>query len=586
MKKFAALGLLLTFLPSQLFGWGMKGHQIVGDIARAHLNAVARQRLVELLGNDDLAAISTWADEVRPQRAETSGWHYVDIPKDAAGFSDQRDCYRPDDNHPSSKTDHQNCVVDRIAFFKHVLADPSASKPDRLEALKFLVHFVGDIHQPMHGIEEARGGNGIHVVEFGSPQCGRYSCNLHYVWDTDLIEHSGRSEQEYVAYLEQMISTKKLLGQGTPEDWANESWQLAKQVWVPDGGAVDQAYYESNIGIVDQRLSLAGLRLAAVLNDALGTPSAQTSTVDLRLDVRTPFRFVTYGDTRFHDPKDTEAANPAVRSALVQAIAQVNPAFICFTGDIVYNGNEADDWKVWDSETAIWRDKRIPVYPALGNHDLHGKEEVALGNYFQRFPDIKGSRYYSVRVANTLILVLDSSMEEVSGPQGQWLADKLDHVPSDVDFVFVMDHHPPYTSSSDEKKFGGGHSARPHEQALAKMLEERQAKARFRMVVFSGHVHNYERHEHGGVTYFVSGGGAAHAYPIERAPGDPFQSKEVNYHYLFVEVHHEQLKITMNRLDLTTGKAVWTRPDAVTIAVPAAAAHEASKQATTYSGHL
>jgi Icc-related predicted phosphoesterase len=300
------------------------------------------------------------------------------------------------------------------------------------------------------------------------------------------------------------------------------------------------------------------------------------STVDLQLDLKTPFRFVAYGDTRFHDPKDTEAANPPVRIALVQAIADVNPAFICFTGDIVYNGNDADDWKVWDSETSVFRDKKIPVYPALGNHDLHGKEEVALGNYFQRFPDLKNSRYYSVRAANTLILVIDSSLDEVSGPQGQWLADKLDHVPSDVDFVFVMDHHPPYTSSSDEKKLGGGHSARTTEQALAKSLEARQPHASYRIVVFSGHVHNYERHEHGGVTYFVSGGGAAHAYSIERAADDPFQSKEVNYHYLLVEVDRKQLKVTMNRLDLTTGKPVWTQPDTVKIMVPAAAAAHAA----------
>ncbi len=299
--------------------------------------------------------------------------------------------------------------------------------------------------------------------------------------------------------------------------------------------------------------------------------SAQTSTVDLRLDVKNPFRFVAYGDTRFHDPKDTKAANPAVRVALVQAIAEVNPAFICFTGDIVYNGYDPDDWKVWDSETSIWRAKHIPVYPALGNHDLHRPEDVALSNYFQRFPDLKGSRYYSVRAANALILVLDSSLDETSGPQWQWLNDKLDRVPADVDFVFLMFHHPPYSSSSDAKLFGGGHSARPAEQHLAKILEERQAHARYRIVVFSGHVHNYERHEHGGVTYFVSGGGGAHAYPIERAADDPFQSKEINYHYLLVEVDHQQAKVTMNRLDLTSGKAVWTQPDSVTIAVPAAA---------------
>ena len=306
--------------------------------------------------------------------------------------------------------------------------------------------------------------------------------------------------------------------------------------------------------------------------------SAQTSTVDLKLDVKTPLRFVAYGDTRFHDPKDFEAANPPVRVALVQAIADVNPAFICFTGDIVYNGFDANDWKVWDSETSVWHEKKIPVYPALGNHDLHGDEKVALGNYFQRFPDLKNSRYYSVRAANSLVLVLDSALEESGGQQGQWLADKLDRVPADVDFVFLMFHHPPYTSSSDAKMFGGGHSARAPEQTLAKTLEQRQAHARYRIVVFSGHVHNYERHEHGGVTYFVSGGGAAHAYPIERAPSDPFQSKEINYHYLLVEVDHGQAKVIMNRIDLTSGKPVWTQPDSVTIAVPAAAAAHASGQ--------
>jgi Icc-related predicted phosphoesterase len=294
---------------------------------------------------------------------------------------------------------------------------------------------------------------------------------------------------------------------------------------------------------------------------------AQGSPVDLRLDVKAPFRFVVYGDTRFHNPADTEAANPLARKVLVEAIADANPSFICFTGDIVYNGYDADDWAVWDRETSAWRGKKIPVYPALGNHDLHGAPTVALGNYFRRFPDLRESRYYSVRVANVLILVLDSSLDEVTGSQGDWLKTKLDHVPSDVGFVLLMDHHPPYTSSSD-KIFGGGHSARPKEQALAKVLEERQAEVPYRMVFFSGHVHNYERHEHGGITYFVSGGGGAHAYPIERAPGDPFQSKEINYHYLLVEVDHEQLNITMNRVDLTHNPPVWTTPDSVRIAIP------------------
>jgi len=103
------------------------------------------------------------------------------------------------------------------------------------------------------------------------------------------------------------------------------------------------------------------------------------------------------------------------------------------------------------------------------------------------------------------------------------------------------------------------------------MLEGRQPKMHARMVVFASHVHNYERHEHGGVTYFVTGGGGAHAYPIERAKGAAFQSKEINYHYLLVEVDRAQVTITMNRLERSGGKEVWTQPDSIKIMTPAVA---------------
>ena len=291
----------------------------------------------------------------------------------------------------------------------------------------------------------------------------------------------------------------------------------------------------------------------------------ETQPVELKLKVSTPFRIVVYGDARFHDPKDTEAANPLVRQTLVQAIARANPVFIAFGGDIVYNGYDADDWKVFDRETAVWRANKIPVYAALGNHDLRGDTRVALANYFERFPDLKDSRYYSVRAGNTLMLVLDSSLDELSGSQGKWLTQQLDNIPGDVDFIFIVLHHPLYTSSSGALIFGeaGGHSSRSQEQELAKMLEARQENLRARIVVFSSHVHNYERHEHGGITYFVTGGAGAHAYPIERAADDPFQSKDVNYHYLLVEVDAGRIKVTMHRLDLTSGAPVWTEPDSV-----------------------
>src|SRR5215472_13156999 len=105
--------------------------------------------------------------------------------------------------------------------------------------------------------------------------------------------------------------------------------------------------------------TLAALLAAAVMVGAIcctKRPSAPKTASDLTLNLKTPFRFVAYGDTRFHDPNDTEAANPPVRRALVQAIADAGPAFICFTGDIVYNGHDNDDWKVWDSETTMWRE--------------------------------------------------------------------------------------------------------------------------------------------------------------------------------------------------------------------------------------
>jgi acid phosphatase type 7 len=298
---------------------------------------------------------------------------------------------------------------------------------------------------------------------------------------------------------------------------------------------------------------------------------AQTQPLELHSQAGVPFRFIVYGDTRFTDPADIKAASPPVRRALVQGIVEADPAFISIGGDIAYNGDDTNDWKVWDSETEVWRQRRITVYPALGNHDLHGNETIALANYFQRFPALQNNRYYSVRAANTLMLVLDSSLDETSGPQGGWLAKKLDSVPSDVDFVFLVLHHPPYTASSD-RALGGGHSARHPEQLLAQMLERCQARTRARFVVFSGHVHNYEHHEHNGVTYFVTGGGGARPYPIERTPDDPLNGKSVNYHYLLVEVDRGNLKITMHRLDLTSGAAVWTQPDSVAISVQAAKA--------------
>lgn len=319
------------------------------------------------------------------------------------------------------------------------------------------------------------------------------------------------------------------------------------------------------------KLLLAAFVLVVVIASfALFTSHANEPAQPLQLQqqVALPFQFVALGDSRFTASTDPEVANAAIRRALVKAIAGVKPAFISFGGDIVYRGDHSGDWEVWDSETSAWRQENITIYPALGNHDLHGRLSTALANYFQRFPALKEHRYYSAHVANCLMLVLDSTLDEEGGPQGVWLRQTLDSVPSDVAFVVLVLHHPPYTSSSDETH-GGGHSARSQEQALAKMLEERQKRSRARFVVFGGHVHNYERQEHGGVVYFVTGGGGARPYLIERSPGDLYRGAPINYHYLLADVSATSMKVTMNRVEIDNGKEVWTQPDQVTITVPA-----------------
>jgi 3',5'-cyclic AMP phosphodiesterase CpdA len=200
---------------------------------------------------------------------------------------------------------------------------------------------------------------------------------------------------------------------------------------------------------------LAGVMLAA---QTLPQP------VDIKLNQSSHVYFIAYGDTRFTDPADINAANPDVRRELVKAIAAAHPDFVTFGGDITYKGNDPNDWKVYDSETATWRQQHIPVYPALGNHDLHGDLTLSLANYFQRYPELHNSLYYSVSTGNMLMLILDSALDETSGEQGDWLKKKFAAVPAHVDFVTIVLHHPPYTSSSDEKKYGGGHSARTNEQ--------------------------------------------------------------------------------------------------------------------------
>jgi hypothetical protein len=319
---------------------------------------------------------------------------------------------------------------------------------------------------------------------------------------------------------------------------------------------------------ITYKSSLLALRLILLVSLAAIAATAQTQALQITFPVHAPFRFVAYGDTRFTDPANIKDTNPTVRQELIKAIAKVRPAFISFGGDIPFNGFSEDDWKVYDRETSIWRERSITVFPTLGNHELRGDLNIALANYFARFPMLQEHRFYSVRAANTLLLSLDSSLDETTGPEGDWLSEQFRQLGDDIDFVFISLHHPPVTSAGDKTNGRGGSSARPAEQKLAAFLEQQQKNMRARIVVFASHVHNYERHERAGVTYFVTGGGGAHAYPISRAAEDPFQSAEINYHYLLVEVRRGKLKITMNRVAIKDEAITWSQPDSVVISCP------------------
>jgi hypothetical protein len=273
MRRAVACLLLLLLLPTQFLGWGQEGHRVVAAVAQANLTQNAKRNIQSLIGNKSLASIATWADSPeRTAHPETYNWHFVDIAKSEDAFKDSRDCFLPNDTHPGAKTDHQNCVVDRITFFQKVLADKTASKDRRTEALKFLVHFVGDVHQPFHAMGDKKGANGVHIVLFGTDNCpfkGKPEpCNLHAAWDDGMIQHTGMKQQEYVTHLQQLIADQKLkAGSASPVDWANHSHALSQEAWLEDGGAVDEAYFNNHITVIDQQLALAGLRLAALLNE-------------------------------------------------------------------------------------------------------------------------------------------------------------------------------------------------------------------------------------------------------------------------------------------------------------------------------
>jgi hypothetical protein len=272
---------VVTF--STLHAWGGQGHRLVGLIASSRLTPVARQNVAWLLGDQTLAGVSSWADRQVDANAQTFYWHFLNIPPDATGYDRDRDCPRQPGVAAGARADRwRDCAVDRILYVEERLADTTLDRADRATALKFLVHFVGDLHQPFHALGVGRGGNDVPVGAFGVTDC-RYEpgqppvvCNLHMIWDSRLIAHRGFDEARYLALLEKQAADNQWEAAArvpaTPARWAEESFRLANAALVAPNTNIDEAYYRAQIPVVDRRLAFAGVRLAVVLNGILIAP--------------------------------------------------------------------------------------------------------------------------------------------------------------------------------------------------------------------------------------------------------------------------------------------------------------------------
>jgi hypothetical protein len=262
---------LLTFSvfvasPVETYAWGYDCHRIIAEIAEQFLELESAHKIRDLLAIENittLADVSTWPDEIRTQHPETAPWHFVNIPivppaGTVKGYDANRDCPTGD------------CLVAKIEQFEVVLANPQAPKRQRLEALKYLVHFVGDLHQPLHVSDNHdRGGNNVFVIFRG------LSTNLHAVWDSEIIRPAlGADDRSYAIKLAQTIASDEIdsWSKGDLVTWTNEGNEIAANVIygeLPHAGTLPEDYEAKALPIVNDQLKRAGVRLALVLNSSL-----------------------------------------------------------------------------------------------------------------------------------------------------------------------------------------------------------------------------------------------------------------------------------------------------------------------------
>jgi acid phosphatase type 7 len=254
---------------------------------------------------------------------------------------------------------------------------------------------------------------------------------------------------------------------------------------------------------------------------------------------------VAYGDMRFTDPSVTSGTNPRVRRWLAGRIAEVSPQVLLLTGDMPFTGAKTADWDEFQSETKGWRDRKILELPATGNHEIKGGAEQGIANYLNNFPGIEGHRYYSALLGSVEVISLDMTAGgAVNDPQARWFAAQLDHLPREVDYLLIL-YHIPWMADTQSRLLARTPS--PAALVLRGILEARLNRLRAKVVVFNGHLHNYERFERKGVTYVVTGGGGAEPYPILlRGAADLYRDTGFPvYHYLTVDVDAKQLHAVM-----------------------------------------
>jgi hypothetical protein len=287
----AACAATLGGIPRPACAWGDEGHEVVGLIADHYLEPGVRRRVLALLAGDatdltakDIAHEATWADKYRDsdrdaakvRYLQTRNWHFVDL--ELAGVDVNRACFGRPPLPPGTAASNgpaDDCVIDKIDEFRAELKDPGTGEPERRLALQFLLHFVGDIHQPLHAADNHDQGGNRDTVS--AP--GIATNNLHHDWDTEFVARLGANENEIAQRLIANIkdSERARWSAGTPEDWALETFAVAKShaygllppLKSPYHYEITAAYVADATSVTAEQLSKAGVRLAFVLNQAL-----------------------------------------------------------------------------------------------------------------------------------------------------------------------------------------------------------------------------------------------------------------------------------------------------------------------------